>query len=655
MIINRLLSTLAISALCCFSGSARAEVKFHSVFSDNMVLQRDRPLPVWGRATAGEEVTISLADRKATTRADAQGNWKVKLQPMPVARELNLSATSGADVVRLKNVAVGDVYICSGQSNMEWSVGASNNPKEEIAAANYPDIRLLTVPKKVAPLPQQEFGGKTMWQVCSPDTVARFSGVGYFFGRELHQKLGVPIGLINASWGGTIAETWTSREALTELGPTYQERLARLDEIVAERAKVPFDQAEKEWWQQSDAGTRETWQNADYDSAAWPTMHLPGAIETAAPNFDGIVWFRREVTIPDEWAGKDLNLRLGLIDEQDMTYFNGVPAGWNSSANAKRTYMIPAARVKAGRAVIAIRVVDNGGPGGVLGNTTGRGEDLRLELKRDAAKGISLAGPWQYQLSSAKAALTPFPQNWEGSPNQTSVLFNGMISPLLPFAVRGAIWYQGESNAGNATAYRSLFPALIRDWRTQWNAKQDGSEFGFYFVQLANFMARVEEPVQSGWAELRDAQTSALSVPRTGMASAIEIGEAVDIHPRNKQDVGKRLALAAMAKEYGLDVEYSGPMFAAMTIRNNEVLVDFSHAAGLKTTDGAAPRAFAIAGENGKWVAANAQIEGEKVLLSSALVPEPKAVRYAWSNNPDVNLVNAAGLPANPFRTDAPR
>jgi sialate O-acetylesterase len=639
------------------SGAGYADVKLHPLFTDNMVLQREKPLIVWGSAAPAEHVTVQIGAQSKSVTANADGTWKLTLDAMPATAQTAFEV-QGQNKISLKNVAVGDVWVCSGQSNMAWTVATSNNAATEIPAANYPQIRILSVPQKIANTPQKEFAANVSWQAVSPQSIPNFSAVGYFFGREIQQALNVPIGLINASRGGTYAEAWTSREALTALGAPYPAQIKAMDDLAQQRARTPFAEAVLQWWQHNDIGTREKWQSTRLETTDWKNIQLPGAIEKVEPDFDGIMWFRREVDIPEAWAGKELVLRLGNIEEMDETYFNGERIGTTPFTRIKRVYTIPAAKVKAGRAGIAVRVYDRNRESGIIGDKDKPGQGLELALKDEPnAPVLRLDGIWQYKLTATQRQVTPFPVDWNAAPNQTSVLFNGMIAPLTSFPVRGVIWYQGEANAPRPEAYQTLFPALIRDWRTQWGAKQDGSEFGFFFVQLANYMARATEPVQSGWAELREAQTMTLSVPRTGMASAIDIGEAGDIHPRNKQDVGRRLALAALAVEYGQNLEYSGPMYKAMNMEEGKVRIEFSHAKGLKvaqTSNTLEVKGFAIRGQDGKWFDAQAYLQGETVVVWNDAVSNPVAVRYAWKNNPEANLVNGSDLPAVPFRTDAP-
>lgn len=627
--------------------SAHAEVKLNSLFTDNMVLQRDKPVRVWGTAKPGERVTVTLDTQSLTSAADAEGDWAVVLKPMPVARDKVLSV-KGENEITLKNIALGDVYVCSGQSNMEWPVKLIKDGPAEVAAANYPDIRLYVVPKAINIRPQKEFVRPASWAVCAPDKIADFSAVSYFFGRELNQKLGVPIGLLNASWSATMAEPWLSRDAYIKRDDLREKFLAT-EKTIGAMTDASIDQATEDWKDSTDDGNKIGWQTPAFDDAAWPTMDAPVEMEKAGlPDFDGTVWFRRTIDIPAAWEGKELVLYPGYTDDIDTTYWNGAKIGFHNRTTNARNYRVPADLVKAGRTTIAIRVFDFNLNGGI----TGPAENLRLELAADATAKLSLAGPWKYKAGKTVKQWSPSPGDARFDNNQPTVLYNTMIAPLTPFAVRGVIWYQGESNSHIPKPYRTLFPALIRDWRAHWGAKQDGSEFGFYYVQLANYLARSSLPVEGGWAEIREAQTMALSVPRTGMATILDIGEAGAIHPPNKQEVGRRLALIALAKEYGQSVEYSGPTFAQMKTApgSKEVTLAWTHAKGLKTTDGQAPRCFAILGDDAKWYAASARIQGETVVLASEVTPT--AVRYAWANNPDVNLVNAAGLPAVSFRTD---
>lgn len=670
---------VAMGAVLAGASSVRAEVKLPSLWSDNMVLQRGRDVPVWGTATGGEKVTVKFAGQEKSATAGVDGKWMVRLAPLKEATGLTLSV-AGANTLVFNNVAVGDVYICSGQSNMEYSLGSWSPPDSEpgkkaaaeVAAANYPNIRLFSVPKAIKAEPLSDTVAPASWQVCTPESARNFSAVGYFFGRELHQKLNVPIGLINSSWGGTYAEAWTSRDTLAQM-PAYKGGVQAMEE--AARATQNIETRMAAWWTNNDPGSKDlAFARADAPDADWKTMKLPALWETAGlVDYNGIAWFRKTIDVPADWAGHDLTLHLGKIDDRDTAFWNGAPVGSTNSYDAARLYKVPGNMVKAGRQTIAVRVLDTGGGGGLYG------DDMKLEradaptnatatnatatnataTNATATNGpISLSGAWKYQATTALEKLPPVPAGFDGNPNQPTVLYNGMIAPLVPFALRGAIWYQGESNAGNAVAYRTLFPAMIRDWRAHFNQ----GDFGFYFVQLANFLPRAAQPNEGGWAELREAQSMTLALPKTGMATIIDIGQAEDIHPTNKLDVGKRLALAALADTYGQKIESSGPMFSGMKIEGSNVRITFSHAAGLKTKDGGAPQGFIIGEESRtsdgkpdkKFAWADARIEGNTVVLSSELIKNPTTARYAWANNPPTNLYNAADLPAVPFRTDAP-
>ncbi|HLF92791.1 MAG TPA: sialate O-acetylesterase [Planctomycetota bacterium] len=486
----RKLILLALLSVAPAYAAPKVDLKLHALFSDHMVLQSDLVAPVWGTAEPGEEVTVAIAGQKKSAKAGADGRWIVKLDPLKTGGPHEL--TVGGKIT-LKDVLVGEVWVCSGQSNMEMSVNSSNNAAEEKAKSGFPRIRLFTVPKKQADQPERDVVGS--WKECGPDTVGGFSAVAYFFGRELNQKLGVPVGLIHTSWGGTPAEVWTS------------------DRVLQSR-----------------------------------------------PEFKNFVNFYAQ---RHEKYEKDL-----------------------------------------------------------------------AKHKEDAEK--------------AKAEGKPAPKA-PNKPMKTSCLYNGMIAPLLPYAIKGAIWYQGESNAGNAKLYQTLFPSMIKNWRDDWGQ----GEFPFGFVQLANYYPRKDQPGDSNWAELRESQTMTLSLPKTGMAVIADIGDAKDIHPKNKQDVGNRLAAWAQSQVYGKDVVYSGPIYESLKLDGNRALVSFKHVAGGLVAKGDKLTGFAVAGEDRKFVWAEAKIEGDKVVVSCDQVAKPVSVRYAWADNPDCTLYNKEGFPASPFRTDA--
>ena len=644
---------LVASLVLLLASSARAELPFlHPLFTDHMVLQRGMENPVWGWTQPGATVTVTLQGKTVTATAGEDGKWLAKLPPLVTGGPWQLDVTGPQQRVEVKDVLVGEVWICSGQSNMEWPVAASNEPEKEIKAATHPRLRLFSVPKKIAGEPQAIVDAR--WQLCTPETVGSFSAVGYYFGRELRTRLNVPVGLIHSSWGGTIAEAWVSAEALRgmeDFAPAVDATQKQFADFKQQGAS--FNELLAKWWTDNDPGSKDgaNWAGVDVPADDWKPMTLPANWENAGlPDFDGIVWFRKQFEIPAELAGKTANLELGAIDDRDDSYLNGQRVGGMEVWNAQRSYAAPAGLLKAGQNVIAIRVLDTGGGGGL----TGPAEQLRVVVpKQDGVAEdvvIPLSGEWQYRVGAALGSLTPFPQQLGTNPNLVTVLYNGMIAPLVPYGVRGAIWYQGESNAGRAMQYRKLLPTLIQDWRTRF--RPDG--FAFHIVQLANFLEAQKDPVQSGWAELREAQAlTAQNDPQVGLAVITDIGDAADIHPRNKQDVGKRLALQALAITYGQQgIVAAGPEFAGMQVADGKAVLKFnSIGGGLKARDGEL-KGFAIAGADKKFVWAKAEIAGETVIVSSPEVPEPVAVRYNWANNPIGNLFNAENLPAAPFRTD---
>ena len=640
--------------LLVFSGVARAEVRLPSIIGDNMVLQQGVKVRIWGKANAGEHITVTFEKKSVNTVADQQGHWQVWLGSLKAAGPSDLTI-KGSNVLTIKNVLVGEVWICSGQSNMEWPLVNTVNGSEAVAQANYPEIRLFTVAHKTSVSALDDVQGR--WVVTTPEDAANFSAVGYFFGREIYQHLKVPIGLINTSWGGTPAEAWTSADALkssAELQPIldrYESSLKALPETKEAYARALVQWEEKNLYVDGEnKGEALGYADPATSTADWAKMDLPKQFEAAGLLIDGVVWFRKVVDVPASWAGKDLVLNITAIDDYDVTYFNGTKIGGTGretpdSYMIPRKYSVPGSLVRSGRNVIAVRVFDRAGEGGF-----GRAGEMSLRV--DGADPISLRGNWDYKV---ELALEPKHVDWGSRPelvgasnqNSPSVLYNAMLAPLFPFAIRGAIWYQGESNAGRAYQYRTLFPTMIRNWRSAW-----GYDFPFFFVQLPNWRARQDLPGESDWAELREAQAMTLHEPRTGMAIAIDIGDGDDLHPRNKLDVGRRLAALALGNVYGRPMIASGPLFDRFRIDGNEVRISFKYAQGLKTSDGGRVKGFALAGADHRFVWADARIEGETVIVSSPSISKPVAVRYGWGDNPLVNLYNKADLPASPFRTD---
>ena len=636
-----------------FTNSLQADIELPQLFTDNMVLQREKPINVWGKASAGESITVVLANETTQTVADTQGNWSTQLPPMEAGGPHTFSV-KGNNSITLNNILIGEVWICSGQSNMEMGVANVFNGTEEIKSAQFPGIRLYTVEKATALTPQDRLSTDPHWMECSSQSVGTggwggFSATAYFFGRHLHQQLNVPVGLIHTSWGGTICEAWTSAGTLKKL-PDFAPAVEQVRNLAKslEDGTFDFDQQMAEWWNRNDPGSMKgaAWAKPGFPAKGWKTMHLPVHWEKAGlPNFDGIVWFRKSFELPADWEASDLTLHLGPIDDIDTTFVNGVQVGGKDLWLAGRDYKVPSNVLRRGRNVIAVRILDTGGDGGIYGTP----DQLKLEHPGNG-ESLSLAGDWIYQAGKSSNSLSPAPQKPNNNPNVPTVLYNAMIAPLVPYTMRGAIWYQGESNANRAYQYRSLFPSMIKDWRQQWGQ----GDFPFGFVQLANFMEPPSEPADSAWAELREAQNMTLSLPHTGQAVIIDIGEAKDIHPRNKQDVGKRLALWAEANVYEQTKVFSGPQYRSMKIEDNRIRLSFdSIGSGLKAKGSNDLKHFAIAGQDKQFVWAKAIIDGDTVIVSNDQVSNPVAVRYAWADNPEgCNLYNREDLPASPFRTD---
>ncbi|MBL0740060.1 sialate O-acetylesterase [Chryseolinea lacunae] len=621
-----------------------ANVKLPRIFSDNMVLQRDHVITVWGWADGKEKITVQFNTQSKTVTAGKDGKWKIQLASEAAGGPYVLTV-KGKNTLVLNNVLVGDVWICSGQSNMEWTVRNSNNSTTEIAQANFPQIRHFKVPNTVAVSPRDDVAGGD-WKVCSPDNVSDFTAVGYFFARELYKELNIPIGLINTSWGGTHSETWTSRSAfessdefrsmITGMPHLNLDSLANVKASAAKARIVKMQGAIDE-----PVNVVQTWKSPTFDDQAWPTMTLPAVWEgQSLGDVDGLVWLRKTITLNANQAGKDATLSLAMIDDSDETFVNGVPVGSTKNQySAKRVYNVPAGVLQEGKNVIAIRVEDTGGGGGVFGDA----QDLSLAF---ASTKLPLAGAWTYRVEGVQKNAGVGPNSYP------TLLFNAMINPLLPMTIKGAIWYQGESNAGRAYQYRKAFPLMINDWRKHWGL----GDFPFYFVQLASYNAdNGNSKNGSNWAELREAQTLTLSLPRTGMAVTTDIGDPHDIHPRNKQDVGKRLAAVALHDTYGKNVVYSGPVFQSLKVEGQKAILSFTQTgSGLLVKDryGYA-KGFEVAGADGVFHYAKAFVEGDHVVVYQDDVKTPVAVRYGWADDAsDDNLFNKEGFPAPPFRTD---
>ena len=621
---------------------AFADVKPAPVFGNGMVLQRDAIVQVWGTADRNEPVTLSFNGQTVRTRADKAGKWSVKLDPMQAGGPYEMTVSGRKNQVHIDDVLVGEVWLCSGQSNMEFRVKEANNAADEIARADYPMIRCFTVQKSMSPALLDDCFGS--WEVCSPETAGDFTAVGYFFARDLWNELKVPVGIINSSWGGTDIETWTSADSYAALPESVRRdygkaavELARMasPERVAMKKKYDADFA-------SDPALAEHWYENPGDLSSWKPIYVPKEWGlTPLAREDVHVWFRREFVLPEGAEGKAAILALGPIDDNDIAWINGKEVGRTVGYNISRRYAVGENILHEGVNTLTVRVTDTGGGGGLFGLP----RDLWLNVE---GKSYPLAGEWSYKPSvvTSEYGIVQY------GPNMlNSLLYNAMIHPIVRFAIKGVVWYQGENNAGDAYAYRTLFPNMITDWRDKW-----GYDYPFYWVQLANYMAEARVPQESAWAELREAQSMALALPRTGQAVIIDIGDPGDIHPRNKQDVGHRLALNVLAKEYGrTDLVWTGPTYASSVVVGNKIVVTFdTYGSELAVHNKYGYiEGFAVAGSDRVFHWAKTWIAGAgKVAVCSDAVDNPVAVRYAWSDDPEANLFNTEGLPAVPFRSD---
>ena len=611
-----------------------------------MVLQRNKPISIWGFAKAGEKVTVQFNGQIKNTTAGKDGKWQLMLSPEKEGGPFQLSV-KGKNQLTIQNILVGEVWICSGQSNMEMPIegwGKINNFQQEINTADYAQIRHFKVPNTISTTLKDDITGGD-WQICSAATAGNFSAAAYFFARELYNRLKVPIGLINTSWGGTMSETWTSKQAF-EQSPELKYiaeamKNSDIDRLQKERSETTLKNIQKLQGSFENNAPTTNWKNSDFDDSKWPLMKLPNEWESQGlPDLDGTVWFRKTIFISDADAGKAALLNLAMIDDNEETYLNGLKVGSTVGYTTPRKYSIAAGILKAGKNTIAIKVDDTGGGGGIYGDAANM--NLTIENKKQ-----SLAGDWAFRVAAVPPSSTSIGPN-----DYPSLLFNAMLYPLTQYSIKGAIWYQGETNASRAFQYRTAFPLMISDWRQHF--KQ--GDFPFLFVQLSTFgSADANSKNGSDWAELREAQATTLSLPNTGMAVTTDIGNPADIHPKNKQDVGKRLANIALHDVYEKAGEYIGPAYQSMETKANKLVLTFTHTGnGLLVKDKYGYiKGFEIAAADKQFHYAKAMLEGNKVTVYSDEVVEPVAVRYNWANDAsEGNLFNKELFPAAPFRTD---
>jgi sialate O-acetylesterase len=618
---------------------SNANVRMPLIFSNGMVLQRDKQIPIWGFADPNESVEIHFNKQIKKTQADKNGKWTVNLSAEKAGGPFELIII-GKNRITIKNVLVGEVWICSGQSNMEFQVYKTMNAEKEIADSNYPMIRHFGVAQDLSGTPKDDLKqGK--WEAANKETVGNFTAVGYYFARKLYAELKIPIGIINTSWGGTNVETWTSREAFQN-SPEFKAMIADvpvvdIDSVFEIYKKSVLDNLKKVQGFDVSLENENQFKDLNFQDKNWPEIKVPSLWENQQiGNIDGIVWMRKTIVLTAEQAKKEAVLHLAKVDDEDKTYVNGIEVGTNNLWDKLRVYKIPANVLKEGTNVIAVRIRDYSGGGGIYGDPT----DLKIDFKDT---NLPLDGLWKFNVVQVKIAISPN--------SYPSLLYNAMVNPLVPYAMQGVLWYQGEANVWRAAEYKKSFPLMINDWRTKF--KQ--GDFPFYFVQLSTFDEFGGNSQKgSRWAELREAQSETLKLKNTGMVVTTDIGNAKDIHPTNKQDIGLRLAAVAMNNIYGKKQVHSGPTYKSQEIKGNQIILTFDNiGSGLSTPNNDELKGFEIAGSGKVFHAAKAIIKDNKIIVSSDKVQNPLAVHYGWADDDTaINLFNKEKFPASPFRTD---
>lgn len=662
----RLFSCLLGTALV-FAPIARAAVTLPDLFSDHAVLQASRNTPIWGKAEPGEAVAVTLGPVQSAVTANHNGTWQARLDLSAVGPGPFTLTVQGKNLLTVSDVAVGQVWLCSGQSNMEFPLARSGGGKEEVERSANPMLRQFHVDLKASPIPLAEAHGK--WTVAGSQSAGSFTAVGYYFGKRLQRELNTPVGLLNASWGGSCIEAWCSAEGL-DVDLDLKEGRKKVMAAYADFQN--FSQSYKQWQtrtQREDKPTADPLLFAGLTIAEpdWKSVTLPGLFSSSGLPDTGAVWLRRKIVISPEAASQPLDIFLGDPRDAVQIYWNGKKIGEGNAETTIQRYKVGGGLVVPGDNVIAIRVFSPARGGGILG-----GPRFSIDMR---GKTLTLAGEWlakaEYKLAPPDAAaLESFPKRPApptfhiptfNEQNIATYLFNGMIHPILPYAIAGTAWYQGEQNLGYARQYETAFPLLIADWRARW-----GWEFPFLFCQLPNYgspIADAEKSVKGSWPELREGQTKSLALPKTGEAVLIDVGEAGNIHPANKKEPGERLARIALATVYGREIVCSGPTFDAMEREKGKIRVHFrnidrglvSKLPPLSPNDPSIRsevEGFVICGEDRKWRWAKAKIEGTTVLVWADSLADPREVRYAWADNPSGSLYNGASLPAAPFRTD---
>lgn len=631
-----LLLLVLFTTLC-----VNAQLKLPGIIRDSMIMQRDVPVKIWGWAAPNEKVKIVFKKKSYSVKADAKGNWVAVLNPTPAGGPHAIDISTAKSRITIREILFGEVWFCSGQSNMVHQLDIHDVTYEkEIAAANNAEIRQFWVPD-VANVdgPQADISGG-YWKSAVGDDVRPFSAVAYFFALKLYEKYKVPVGIINSSVGGTPIEAWTSEEGLKNF-PTHLAMIAEnKNEEIFKKKTVQAPPAPRP----EDAGLGSpAWYDPAYQPKGWRPINVPGYWEDQGlRDLNGVVWYRRTIELTEEMAKSNSRIHLGRIVDADEVYVNGIKVGSTGYLYPQRRYRhVSQGTWKVGSNTIVIRVTNTKGKGGFVPD-----KPYMLVIGKDT---VDLKGTWQYKVGSAFSTE----ENSEAifRPNrQPTALFNAMVAPLIYYTIKGICWYQGEANTGNPAEYRILQPAMIHDWRKQWNEPT----LPFIFAQLPGYLDYKYLPSESKWAWMRESQAASLEIPNTAMAVTIDLGEWNDIHPENKKDVGERMALAAMNMVYKEKLVSSGPLVDTAIVYNDRIEITFKHiGSGLTTSDGEPPADFAIAGSDKKFVWAKTRIDGNKIIAWSPEVANPAFVRYAWADNPvNANVINKEGLPASPFRTD---
>lgn len=641
-------------------------MKLSALFTDHAVFQRNLSIPVWGWTTPSTQVKAIFNNVTIQTLSSLSGKFELRFPPMTAGGpyELKVSNLDGSDQVTVKNILIGEVWLASGQSNMEWMLEKTMSyrsfPKERFNRAN---IRFIHIPHTAYAGKIEDFEAK--WTVCNFASAADCSAVAFYFAEKLYAELDIPIGLVNSSWGGTRIEAWTGREMLMQ-NPAMAAEIQQyesmsqspkhwknLPETGWENPMACLDRKNDECFTQDPGIIDPLCSTPDFDDSAWKTISLPRTWQSVGNTFSGSFWFRKEIEIDPAWDGKELLLCLGAADKHDMTFFNGVEIGATGTGleqqhwNVPREYTVPGKLVKPGTNIIASRVFSFFADGGLIGPT----KTMKVCLKNAPENNpIVISGEWKYKCEHNIGTTTPNPLPFgPGNQHSPAILYDNMIHPLLPYALKGAIWYQGESNAGKHYLYARQLQDMVKCWRYAWGQ----GDFPFYTVQLANFRGEENYQEDSTWAPLREAQSRIVEIPNTGVATIIDIGEEADIHPQNKHDVGARLAQLALHNDYHQLVVPCGPTYSRMAIEGSAIRLFFDNIGGGLMTKNGESKTFVIAGFDNKFKEATAIIENDTILVSNPEIHNPIAVRYAWADNPEgANLYNKEGFPASPFRTD---